>query len=828
MYYLHTAERFYPCDFGDVMRHCDLMHKSADGVEVVIPYPHLNSGTLHADPDALREAGIELVPEHAEVLSWKPVDHALLGNDSTAAGRYHYVVGRPWAYFFRLHETRILPGNITGGATGTQTYFSPQDRGGAERSSYENGFKFCPQAWLAEDSADEVCHERATEVLSDNRALTFSPNPQYCTISVQEIDGEKYTDLVYQTFFAMNGSISFLPGVGTHVVDIEVVGIRFRGTEVTTASTPFRYYFAQHAGFSWYEPEDCEHLSMKDDRGIESDHLVAYLARESHEAYPKPGVWQRIFGFADDLCDQGVLWTPPARYVKVPSDDWADKVQSHYATEHPTSVMLIPAADDDRGPEWYYSITAAHVPGSEGMPPSNSKKFLLPETGSNGREISGCTNRTTKAASHSEPGTYIDEAVPESLAHPQTPESPCDPDESSATSAITYKTEPATPIRARGYLEPAHPAGAAILNAVQHLLPLLPGEEGLIAKLVPEALVDGHMPGWDGQSKITHGVIDDEADYPIWYHKEDCGPFDLQVWLHSTRSLERKHPGDEAKGYLGGIRAQGFQNLRFTIPEQNDSDTRSFAIDLVLDPGKSISVTANAEVMTKPNKGGFSVGNPHLVARATIKRFVARITCDVRVPIAVSNIGLTRYCIDVPGHPTAGATEIGWFVPNIQWPHVGGDRFGGIEHAENYSITGLPPDATLSQEESRRLLTFTARIEPDWKQLEYDVDLDFIGALGRKVPGTLILNWLNSGSLGDLAAGLYDLAFPKHPVRVFGEDINPADGVHDLVVSGLRAALAEVKTPPLLRLVLDGVVHGLEKELNKQVTQLLLDHPPEV
>lgn len=832
MYYLHTAERFYPCDFGDVMRHCDLMHQRGDVVETIIHYPHLNSGTLHAEPDALREEGIELAPEHVDALSWQPVDHSYLGNDATAPGAYSYVVSRPGAYFFRLHDTRIIHGNVSGGATEIPTYFSRQDRGGAERTSFENGFEFCPRGWLTDGSADEVCQECATEVLRHNRALQFSPNPQYCTISVQEIGGQTFTDLIYQTFFAMNGSISFLPGVGTHVVDIEVVGIRFKGTDVTTSSRPFRYYFAQHAGFSWYEPKDCEHISLEDARGSESDHLVVYLARESHEAYPRSGVWQRIFGFANDLCDQGVQWTPPARYVKVPTGSWATKVQEHYAekrgAKNSSSVMLIPASEDDRGPEWYYSITAAHVPGAEGMPPSNTKKILLPESGFNGTDLFNRQIATTKAGSHSEPGTYIDESVPENLACAQAPKTPHEPADPSATEDVTPGTGPAMPIRTRGYLDRAHPAGVEILASVRQLLPLLSGEAGLIAALLPEPLLDGHQPGWDAQSKITTGVIDDEADYPIWYHKENCGPFDLQVWLHSTQSLKRKHPGDESKGYLGGIRAKGFEDLQVTIPEQLEPETRSFAVDVALEPGKEITLTANAEVVTKPNRGGFSVGNPHVVATITLKSFAARVTCDLQVPIAVPNVGVTRYCIDETGRPTPDSMAIGWFVPNIQWLHVGRERFAGIEHAENYSTTGLPPDASLSEEESKRLLSFTARIEPDWQQLKYDVDVDFIGLFGGKVPGTLILNWLNSGSLGDLATGLYDLVFPKHPVRVFGEDINPADGVHDVVAAGLRAALASAKTPPLIPLILDGAIRSLEKELNRQVMRLLLDHPPKV
>lgn len=837
VYYFHTTERFYPCDFGDVMNQCSLLYKSPNGkMKEVIPHPHLNNGTLHADEAALETAEISLTEDHVEALSWKEIDPTVFPE----AVKYRYVVAKPSSYFFKLQNTDILVGNLTGGTTKTPTYFDKEDRGGNEKISYENGFPFCPEYWAQKDDPEKFCQKRAKEILSANAQLAFSPNPQYCSISQRKIDGETYTDFIYTTFLAMNGSISILPGVGTHVIDVEVVGVRFKGNDISESSEPFRYYFAQHGGFSWYDPEDCEFMSLTNGEGANTKHLVAYFGRESHEVYPKPGVWQRIYGFANDLCNQGALWKPPAQYINIPTDEESNKIRKHYAQKlncNPQSIILIPEKGNGQAPEWYYSVLPAHLPGSEPMPAATKKKIELPESGVNGTELTGCANATKKAGDHSEPGTYIDKAVPQSLV-PNSPDKPCSQKDSSieVSKSVIRDVNPASsnltsglPVGDRGYMDLTQPPGSDVLASINKMiLPKMSGEEGLISKLVPKPLIDGYQDGWGSQSSNPYHL--EPKDYPLWYHKENCVAFDLQVWFHSTNSLRAMHPGDEAKGYKGGIDVSGLENIVFTSIEPQGSRQNSFKLKASLPKGKTIKATVNAEIITKANKLGFSVGNPHLVCALTIDKIELEIECELNIPVAITDKGITRYCIDKNGNHTPEPTAIGWFVPNVQWAHGNGEEevFEGITNSEDYCKNGLPPDAVLTKDKFEKLMNGQAKIT--LLERNFTLDAEFIGSKGGNVDALHhFVEFMKTGSLGDFLRILVDAASPScsgwdkfNPVCLAKQTAYKF--AVPSVISLINSTGIRVTTPPI-DMIMDSLTPKLESIIDKQISSIF-NHPP--
>ena len=48
---------------------------------------------------------------------------------------------------------------------------------------------------------------------------------------------------------------------------------------------------------------------------VDGTHVVCYIAINGHGFYHQPGRYVRIFGFANDLCGEGILWRPKAVVV---------------------------------------------------------------------------------------------------------------------------------------------------------------------------------------------------------------------------------------------------------------------------------------------------------------------------------------------------------------------------------------------------------------------------------------------------------------------------------------------------------------------------------
>jgi hypothetical protein len=107
-----------------------------------------------------------------------------------------------------------------------------------------------------------------------------------------------------------------------------------------------------------------------------------YWGRESHESYPKPGIWPRILGVGNDLTDNvGPVYKPDAVYWNVAlNDPNALKIRKVYAAQYnvPLSdIQVIPP--ENPGPLWQYFVGQPRGPGGS-MTPSQGAKCYLPET----------------------------------------------------------------------------------------------------------------------------------------------------------------------------------------------------------------------------------------------------------------------------------------------------------------------------------------------------------------------------------------------------------------------------------------------------------------
>jgi hypothetical protein len=110
-------------------------------------------------------------------------------------------------------------------------------------------------------------------------------------------EGKRYLQYIFK--YAYNAAYQiFFKNVGAHYADFEHVTI-----ELNAQNSPQRIYFAAH-GYNWGAWRDWDSIELHDNRP------VVYVARGSHASYWAPGVYWRIFGLANDLCDSGTEWDP--------------------------------------------------------------------------------------------------------------------------------------------------------------------------------------------------------------------------------------------------------------------------------------------------------------------------------------------------------------------------------------------------------------------------------------------------------------------------------------------------------------------------------------
>lgn len=328
-YRLHSEEMWYPCHPEDQLR-CARLLSTADG-SVVIPALGAGDGSP-ADQLLCTPVGLEQLERRGVCLDAATV--AALRWAATGSPRYAFLQAST-AYVLERADEGLLPpyGWLS------DTNFQPRDGTWFHRGAPNN-----PLGWLGGDPA------RYAPVILDPPAGTLRGAWQEPTTTAwvqrHTVAGVAYVDIIYTCFLAWNGSISLVPGQGEHPNDVETVIVRLRASNL---DHPMRYSFAQHGGYSWYESSNVER------RG---DRVVVYLARQSHECYPHPGRYARLFGFADDLCDAaGVTWDAPALYVNRPQGIDAfgvdtDELRCSIASADPNGVVLVPLHDP--GPLWQY------------------------------------------------------------------------------------------------------------------------------------------------------------------------------------------------------------------------------------------------------------------------------------------------------------------------------------------------------------------------------------------------------------------------------------------------------------------------------------------
>lgn len=118
-----------------------------------------------------------------------------------------------------------------------------------------------------------------------------------------------FVEARYIYFYPYNGAYNLLHffhyldvSYGEHYIDLEHITLRFARAGAGGVALD-RVYFAAHTRQEgvWARPADIEWID---------GHPVAYVAYGGHGAYPRPGVYPRIFGLASDFCGAGRLWRP--------------------------------------------------------------------------------------------------------------------------------------------------------------------------------------------------------------------------------------------------------------------------------------------------------------------------------------------------------------------------------------------------------------------------------------------------------------------------------------------------------------------------------------
>jgi hypothetical protein len=216
------------------------------------------------------------------------------------------------------------------------------------KTSYHLGSPGCTAMW----SDNFNCQDLASKILEKNRSMAWGPNPQFCSIVTKKVfqngfpvkwdgvsktwikvttvaDAEWVTDFVYTTYFAFNGSIAIIPGLGTHEMDIETIVARFLTSDLKNPLTamPIRFYVSVHGGGNWYLPQDMMFRKLASNiaygrNTTDKTHPIIYLGRESHEPYVRinENDTMRGAGIVSDVVGGGVCWQPPVLFLDNPQD----------------------------------------------------------------------------------------------------------------------------------------------------------------------------------------------------------------------------------------------------------------------------------------------------------------------------------------------------------------------------------------------------------------------------------------------------------------------------------------------------------------------------
>jgi hypothetical protein len=329
IYKLHSEEMFYPVHVEDVMFYnLSLVKVSGTTVTTLVP------GQLDADIALATDKGLAELKSRGIALDAGTI--ADLRPKPTSSPAYNWLQLDD-RYLFKYRPDPALTPPL--GFLWSEHY-APRDF-----TWYHRGAPNAPCAWLPFHSQSQA----------QWAASMANPGPAQCAfkepivagwVQRHTVAGVDYIDIIYTAYLPYNGSISMVAGQGEHFNDVETNVVRLRADD---PATPVRYYYQQHGGCAWYDPQHVTRVG---------DQVVVYLARQSHECYPTPGRFTRLYGIADDVCDDaGITWTPDAVWLNRPQGVDAngidtDALRCQVNPGNPNSVVLIPA--NDPGPLWQY------------------------------------------------------------------------------------------------------------------------------------------------------------------------------------------------------------------------------------------------------------------------------------------------------------------------------------------------------------------------------------------------------------------------------------------------------------------------------------------
>ncbi len=156
------------------------------------------------------------------------------------------------------------------------------------------------------------CALKPQEIVMDG----FKDNLTQAPVYVHYRDFKDYFEIKYLFFYGYNGAYNILHffnyldvNYGEHYGDLEHITLQFTNTTDTNDKYKRnvvklkKIYLAAHTSMEgeWLEPDQ---IKWKGKRP------VIYSALNGHGSYPSVGSYYRIYGFANDYCNQGTLWDP--------------------------------------------------------------------------------------------------------------------------------------------------------------------------------------------------------------------------------------------------------------------------------------------------------------------------------------------------------------------------------------------------------------------------------------------------------------------------------------------------------------------------------------
>lgn len=440
VYVLSKDERYYPVNFNDILPFCSIRKAShnpdyslKNWSTKLVPEGKLSVPVLLGNTEAVSAAGLasNWLPEDYVALSIKQVSDPAGSGESRKAqwfsSEYALALEPPLevdsiespAGFFEAQLTQ--QSRICGHLDNPD--FDPKTK----NTWYHNGAPGCPTLWK---SPAVKCLDFASKVLEKNRTIPFTENPQFTMLSQKQIfkDGIfQYwvTDFIYSTYIAFNGSISILPSLATHFVDIEIAAVRFLSQDLIvnkTKARPIRYFISTHAGSSWWSPDKIILKKLNLTTARQGDdgaatHPVIYWGRESHECYTTAVPDVRLFGVANDVLGGGVIWQPRAQMVPSSQDDISYNIM---VNKNPSNVHLtyVFPPDSVELPEifqWIFFAGRIRPQAYVGFTPiAGYSKNRLPE----GMCVADPISPGTCIASSAEPSSGTAEYVPVGAAPP--------------------------------------------------------------------------------------------------------------------------------------------------------------------------------------------------------------------------------------------------------------------------------------------------------------------------------------------------------------------------------------------------------------------------